>query len=181
MFASPPDSVRGSGWEWSPRWSSRRTLHSLPGAPGQEMSSGSNLMFVLESPSYHVVSLVPDPLVQHPQAGRHPQPDLAVQLGDWVSFHLNYSALSDFWIFYRIIKLINGTIDTCEGECQLWCLRTLVVVLDSTVLNSWYPWAYHSWYRPTYRTTNSCKQRRSKPWEGHQVSSIKIMEWGEHR
>ena len=139
------------------------------------------LMFVLGSPYYHVVSLVPDPLIQHPQAGRHPQPHVAVQLGDWVSFHLNYSALSDFWIFYRIIKLLNDTIDTCEVDSQLWCLRTLVVVLDSTVLNSWYPWAYHSWYRPTYRTTNSCKQRRSRPWEGHQVSSIKIMEWREHR
>ena len=149
MFASPPDSGRGSGLEWSPRWLSRRTLHSPLEAPGQEMSSGSNLMFVLGSPSYHVVSLVPDSLIQHPQTGWHPQPHVAVQLGDWVSFHLNYSALSDFLIFYRIIKLLNDTIDTCDVESQLWYLRTFVVVLDSTVLNSWYPWAYQSWYRPT--------------------------------
>ena len=38
-------------------------------------------------------------------------------------------------------------------------LLTLVVVLDSTVLNSWYPWAYHSWYSVTYSTTSSCRHR----------------------
>ena len=38
----------------------------------------------------HVVRLVPDPLVQHPQAGRQLLPHIGVQLGDGVAFHLQY-------------------------------------------------------------------------------------------